>query len=157
MIDIYEILKKISNLEDYTFYSPLYGDVKVSLANDYTSFPIYIQMFGRCNITSNALTREGFYSFNSAGKREIMLYPSREQRDWSAFKIPRKDLHEGTSVMVSQNKKEWYLNIYNKKGHSRQTILHRDSIPWNYIIPVDKFNFNDWSFNEEDNYGTAYK
>ena len=160
MINILEILKKIPNLEDMVFYSPIYGDVKVELLNEECSYPI--NLFTPKEHLSNedylnGLTKEGYFENYSYGEREPMLYPSRQNRDWSTFKIPRKDLSEGETVLVSWNSEEWKLGKYAGNSSCYSVSHYKTKIYWNYIIPVDKFNFNDWSFKEEDNYGTAHK
>ena len=161
MINILEILKKIPNLEDYVFYSPLYGDVKVRINSDYDC-PIYLYAsdvdYNDLNKSDFLLdlTKEGYYDNISFGERECMLYPSRQNRDWSIFKIPRKDLPKGTNVMYCTDPKiGWSLGKYYKNSK----ILNLVTVPihWEYIVPVNKFNFEDWTFNECDNYGTKHK
>ena len=152
MINILEILKKIPNLEDMVFYSPIYGNVKVRIGYTAYNGETLIEIYTEFKVP---------FLLNKYGQRdkegECLLYPSRQNRDWSTFKIPRKDLPEGTSVMVSDTKMIWMLRKYigNKKCYS--AVDDMACISWEYIIPVDKFNFKDWTFKEEDNYGTTHK
>ena len=152
MIDILEILKKIPNLEDMVFYSPIYGDVKVRIG--YTSYngEALIEIYVKYKVS---------FLLNKYGQRdkegECLLYPSRQNRDWSTFKIPRKDLSEGETVLVAWNNGEWKLRKYAGNGSCYVLCDDTTKLDWRYIIPVDKFNFKDWTFKEEDNYGTTHK
>ena len=164
MINILEILKKIPNLEDMVFYSPLYGDVKVGIieTDKYPtdSYPIELYHPYECKTSEtylNCLTKEGYFGDFYYNEREPMLYPSRQNRDWSTFKVPRKDLPKGTSVMVSSDLNRWSLCSYYKEGYCSLIKGIKNCIPVEYIVPVDKFNFDNWSFKEEDNYGTTHK
>ena len=158
MINILEILKKIPNLEDMVFYSPLYGDVRVKI--DESNYPYPIRLYENTgNYSVGTLTESCRFLIGKDACTECMLYPSRQNRDWSTFKVPRKDLPRDINVMVTRNPKNgWELRKYagNKKCYS----IFDDfltPIDWEYIIPINKFNFDSWKFNEEDNYGTAHK
>ena len=74
---------------------------------------------------------------------ECVLFPSKEQRDWSKFKL---DLPIDTPVMVSAIGKEWLLRFYagdnaafidGSKSNGDAGICY-----WSYIIPVKDFDFN---------------
>lgn len=68
----------------------------------------------------------------------------------------RPDLPEGTPVMVSSMKdnRTWNLRYYYKNS---EVFISGNksgaSNTWSYIIPVSKFDFENMTFCEEDNYG----
>lgn len=72
---------------------------------------------------------------------ECVLFPSKEQRDWSNFKI---DLPIDSSVMVSNSSRDWSLRYY--AGNNEVYIngfsskYTDDTCSWKYIIRFDKFN-----------------
>ena len=75
---------------------------------------------------------------------ECVLFPSKEQRDWSKFKL---DLPIDTPVMVSATEEEWLLRFYagdnatfidGSKSNGDAGICY-----WSYIVPVKDFDFND--------------
>ena len=156
-VNILEILKNIPNIEDRVFYSPIYGNVKITIDTSYLEYPIRLYEITR-NYEVGRLTEYGRYLAGKDACTECMLYPSRQNRDWSTFKIPRKDLSEGETVIVARYQGSWFLRKYAGKGNCHNVNDdYKIKINWEYIIPVDKFNFDDWSFKEEDNYGTAHK
>ena len=98
-----------------------------------------------------------FYSadgkYRNTGIGECILFPSKECRDWSTFKT---DLPEGTPVMVSDDKKAWCLRFYYKDKRT-YNVGNKcgGTTPWGYVVPVDKFDCSNLTFNKEDNYGMA--
>lgn len=99
----------------------------------------------------HSYTKDGKFKVGDLG--ECLLYPSKECRDWSNFRV---DLPEGTPVLVSDDKMDWKLRFYS--GQKKAYHLGKrcgTSMAWVYIVPVHKFNFTDCSFNKEDNYGMA--
>ena len=58
--------------------------------------------------------------------------------------------------MVSDDKTDWKFRFYSgyKRAYSNGKRCG-EPVSWIYIVPVDKFNFTDCSFNKEDNYGMA--
>lgn len=96
MINIAEKLKNCPN--GYKLYSPLFGDVTL---NEVTEDYIYVKTFNKYSDTTSA-------SFNIKGQfytgyedAECLLFPSRQQRDWSKFKYIK--IKEDHRVMVSNN------------------------------------------------------
>ena len=105
------------------------------------------------------LPRGGKY-FKSYPNSEYMLFPSKEQRDWDKFEVPREDLSIDTPVMVTDSAYEcWYFEYY--AGNSTAWIDGSKSADnerrysWAYIVPFDKFNPNDIEGSiKKYNYGT---
>ena len=86
----------------------------------------------------------GKLSAASTGDGECVIFPSKEQRDWSEFKL---DLPIDTPVMVSATEEEWLLRFYagdnatfidGSKSNGDAGICY-----WSYIVPVKDFDFND--------------
>ena len=78
---------------------------------------------------------------------ECVLFPSKEQRDWSKFKL---DLPIDTPVMVTDASSinfAWNLAFYCKddmvftNGHKSSETNGTEV--WDYIVPVKDFDFND--------------
>lgn len=81
-LNLVEILKDCP--EGFKLYTPLFGEVELKVigCNEY---PIITTPTGDdCSIA--AFTKEGFYHDRTGA--ECLLFPSKEQRDWSKFKAP---------------------------------------------------------------------
>lgn len=144
-LDLVKILSKVP--KGIKLYSLIDGEVTFKDIK-HCSYPILV---------TDKFESDHFYSadgkYRNTGVGECILFPSKECRDWSRFKV---DLPEGTPVFVSDDKKSWMLRFYHKyKRTYNAGSKCGDTTPWRYIIPVDKFNFTDCSFNKEDNYGMA--
>lgn len=155
-------------------YSPVYGEVLFDgITNDY-NYPIRV----RTNIDVAMFTKEGKH-LRLYEDGECMLYPSKEQLDWSKFKIKKKDLPYHTYIMASDDGYDWELLRYWANGG---TLPARKDLPpkgtgllnrptplgqWRYIIPFDKFDpkntnecikhFNYGTKNDNDNNDQAMK
>ena len=81
-INLCEILKDCQQSEP--FWSPLLGGVKFHDINQKRNF-IVISLENGETWDINA---DGTITFGDVTSPEIMLYPSREQRDWSKFTAP---------------------------------------------------------------------
>ena len=92
----------------------------------------------------------GKLSASSTEGGECVLFPSKEQRDWSKFKL---DLPIDTPVMVSTTEEEWLLRFY--AGDNATFIDGSKSngdagtCYWSYIVPVKDFDFNNPESNIE--------
>ena len=83
-LNLVEILKDCP--KGTKLYSPIYGDVELEevYINDDKSYPIRVK-----------ISKNTFNSFSEDGRNyreyngECMLFPSREQRDWSKFRIKK--------------------------------------------------------------------
>ena len=84
-LNICEILKYCPQGE--TFWSPLLGDVKLHDINQKRNFiVISLESGGTWDINA-----DGTITFGDVTSTEIMLYPSREQRDWSKVKYEPRE------------------------------------------------------------------
>ena len=83
-IDLTKILKNCPN--GWKFYTPVWGEVTFIeiKKNKDCLFPICI--YTTCSSCTN-LTKDGRYLINRTGT-ECILFPSKDQRDWSKFTAP---------------------------------------------------------------------
>ena len=85
-LNLCEILKHCPKGE--MFWSPLLGDVKL-YGTDQETEKVVVTAVGNVNWSINA---DGTIPIESFTSPEIMLYPSREQRDWTKVKYePKKE------------------------------------------------------------------
>lgn len=145
-LDLVKILEKVP--KGTKLYSLIDGEVTLNFIANNKCFSICVtDIYGN----DHCFTKEGKYRNLSVG--ECILFPSKDCRDWNEFKV---DLPKGTPVMVKDNNNDWKLRFYSgqKKAYHHGKRCG-EPIPWLFIIPVDKFNFTDCTFNKEDNYGMA--
>ena len=127
-LDLTKILK---GCEGQTFYCTILGEVTLITTNKRSGrYPIIVT--SDKTSTEVLLTKEGLYLVDE-DTSECILFPSKENRDWSTFK-PK--IPFGTPVMVSNNGTHWKLKKYNE-------ILRNT-----YIVPVDKFDFSNFEANK---------
>ena len=85
-LNLCEILKDCPKGE--RFWSPLLGDVKLSEVNQLTN-AVFVKA---TNLTTWRINHDATITINGGSSKEIMLYPSREQRDWTKVKYePKKE------------------------------------------------------------------
>lgn len=83
---------------------------------------------------------------------ECVLFPSKEQRDWSKFKL---DLPIDTPVMVCTEHwySDWVVRYYNTNNTAffsgKKQIDNAGSSQWKYIVPVKDFDFENLESNKE--------
>ena len=127
-LDLTKILK---GCEGQTFYCTILGEVTLITTNKRSGkYPILVT--SDKTSTDALLSKEGLYLLDE-DTSECILFPSKENRDWSTFK-PKFPF--GTPVMVSNNGTHWKLKKYNE-------ILRNT-----YIVPVDKFDFSNFEANK---------
>ena len=125
-LDLTKILK---GCEGQTFYCTILGEVTLDSILDCKEYPIELSSVKTGYFAS--VTKEGLYHKSEFG--ECILFPSKENRDWSTFK-PK--IPFGAPVMVSNSGTYWKLKKYN--GTLQNT----------YIVPVDKFDFSNFEANK---------
>ena len=80
-LNLVEILKDCP--KGTVLYSTIYGDVTLFEVQNSERFPIkYMKRDGICN----SVTARGLFSLECEG--ECVLFPSKDQRDWSKFTAP---------------------------------------------------------------------
>lgn len=106
-LDLVEILRDCP--KGTKLYSPIYGDVeliKVRQHSNNSDYPIEIRL---SNNSADDLTMDGRLYEEFDG--ECVLFPSKEQRDWSKFK-PRKPKFDPKTLqpfdkVLTRNNKLW--------------------------------------------------
>ena len=137
-IDLTKILKDCP--KGKKLYSPLYGEVSFKEIHSDYEYPIVLTR----DIDSVTFTKEGFYRVGTDG--ECLLFPSREQRDWSKFTAPwyKKDKFDPKTlkpfdrVLTRHSEDErWDINFYSyKKLNWKYTYIcidgaYKRCIPYN--------------------------
>lgn len=129
-LDLVKILKDCP--KDMKLYSTIHGEVTLSYVS--SERVLYPLMFS---------WRDGFASFTQNGRfyttgdGECVLFPSRDQRDWSKFKTPIKKFDYSTlkpfdRVLVRDKDRDiWRCSLF--------TCFHKDQIvcevSWKQGIP----------------------
>ena len=80
-VDLTKILKDCP--KGWKFFTPICGEVEFKQMEPSSFYPIIVTTCG----TEICFTKEGFY-FSDRDDTECLIFPSREQRDWSKFTAP---------------------------------------------------------------------
>ena len=80
-IDLTKILKNCP--EGWKLYSPISGEVEFSAIEESEIYSINV----RCQKRKFTFSKEGYYYLEVEGA-ECILFPSKDQRDWSKFTAP---------------------------------------------------------------------
>ena len=116
-IDLTKILKDCP--AGTKLYSVIYGDVKFSHISKDSRCPIILHTY-KGGVT--VVTKHGRHNIDYETDGECVLFPSKEQRDWSKFtapwykkdKVDTKTLKQFDKVLVKRAGKEdsWTCNIF---------------------------------------------
>lgn len=138
-LDLVEILKDCP--EGTKLYSTILGDVRFAFINNRDKFhPIIVKVD---NNRSYSFSANGKMYFEYKG--ECTLFPSREQRDWSKFKVNKpkfdpKTLQPFDKVLVREaNTRHWRCDFFSHIKKDDNAIYpylcvgasYRYSIPYN--------------------------
>ena len=125
-IDLTKILRDCP--KGTKLYSLLHGEVLFRGIDENSDYPIvYDIIFSTDIINMYSITRNGTYSNKYNG--ECILFPSKDQRDWSKFSAPwykkskfdPKTLKPFDKVVVrDDNKKVWFCTFFSHKGENRE-------------------------------------
>lgn len=137
-LNLVEILKDCP--EGTKLYSPVYGEVELVKVHNDGNYPIQVRVRNN-TLNSFTFTKGGRLFLNYDG--ECMLFPSKNQRDWSKFKVKKpkfdpKTLKPFDKVLIRDSKYEdWRCNIfshiYNRGDYPFKTI----SAYYVYCIPYN--------------------
>lgn len=145
-LNLVEILKDCP--KGTKLYSPIFGEVEFEGVYNNAIYPIAVKaktnpIEGKCTEQFIYLAPSGILdiSFNS----ECMLFPSREQRDWSKFKPKKqpkfdpKALKPFDKILARNGHSEiWncdiFSNIYDNEPYKYNTISNY----WKYCIPYNE-------------------
>lgn len=132
-MNIAEILKDCP--KGTKLYSVIHGEVR--LANiENTKYPIVVE-----------IDYDGMESFTSDGKLfsdydgECTLFPSKDNRDWSTFKVPKKEYEfkPFDKVLVRDvNTNKWYIDLFSYIDNSTKEFKYKCmASSWNQCIPYE--------------------
>lgn len=139
--DLTEILKDCP--EGAKLYSTVHGEVSFisSINDDETSFPITVRLSDNAE---EIFTADGkLYTHYRDG--ECILFPSRDQRDWSKFKAPwyKKErfdpntLHPYDKVLVRDNDSDtWRCAFYSHQRGSDDDIYRFSTSDSAYVYGI---------------------
>lgn len=140
-LNLVEILKDVP--KGTKLWSPVYGVctfVEVNKNTDYPNYPIF------CKDNKGIMysfTKEGKLFDNDNDDTECILFPSRENRDWSTFKVPKthKEFEPYQKVLVKiYGKSDWNAGLYSHYDAliNRHYLVGGDWIKDEYIIPYEE-------------------
>lgn len=141
-LNLVEILKDCP--EGTKLYSPIYGDVELVqiFREKEVIYPIRIKS---CRSTTDKFTKDGRIDAGYSG--ECVLFPSKDQRDWSKFKPKQikkakfdpKTLHAFDKILVRDSDSEnWMTQLFShiiedEAGYPYLCINN----PYKYCIPYN--------------------
>ena len=135
-LNLIEILKDCP--KGTVLYSTIYGYVAFVEVSNNGRFPIkYIKQDG----TYNSVTAQGLFSLECEG--ECVLFPSKDQRDWSKFKVNKpkfdpKTLQAFDRVLVRDaNTERWKCAFYSHKREEGILKYATTDSAYTYCIPYN--------------------
>ena len=141
-LDLTEILKDCP--EDTKLYSPIFGVVELVKVHNDGDYPIEVKL---SNNTFDCFTKDGRIFADYDG--ECTIFPSKDQRDWSKFKVEKpkkpkfdpKTLQPFDKVLVrDDHNQKWecnlfsYINIIDDIYYPYLTIINTG---YKYCIPYN--------------------
>ena len=137
-IDLTKILKDCPEGEQ--FWSPMLGYVKLFNINQERKIvTVILETDATWDINAN-----GTISIGNMTSPDIMLYPSKDQRDWSKFSAPwlnkerfdPKTLKAFDRVLVKDEYSEiWSCDLFSHLDNEESYKYFTISTCWNYCIP----------------------
>ena len=139
-LNLVEILKECP--KGTKLYSPIYGDIEFVKVREGWDYPIEVKLGNKLD----SFTKDGRMYADYDG--ECMLFPSREERDWSKFKVENpkrpkfdpKTLQPFDKVLVrDKNLVRWRCTFYSHLIEDNETVykyvtaynIYRYCIPYN--------------------------
>ena len=139
-LNLVEILKDCP--EGTKLYSTVFGEVEFDkIDTNYRRRPIRVSVKNR----SDGFTKDGRLYYDYDG--ECMLFPSREQRDWSKFKIKETKFDPRTlqvfdKVLVrmsNESYNNWYADFVAEPAYTKdETPLILGAKEANMVIPYNE-------------------
>lgn len=131
-IDLVEILKDCPR--GTKLYSTIHGEVKFEgIIND-KNYPIVFKYSDiACEYYIGSVTKDGRHKSKYCG--ECTLFPDKDQRDWSKFKV-EPEMIDGEIYYVKINLVEWiyiYRKNYTYKTHHYVAVLNNCLMEFNNI------------------------
>ena len=151
-IDLKKILKDCP--KGTKLYSPLVGEVEFERILDNSAYPVttlynngrVLSLYNNGRVLS--FTSEGLYYDNAGEEAECLLFPSKDQRDWSKFTAPwyKREKFDATTlnpfdkVLVRDTQSNpWRCSIFSHIETDRHLFPYA-TIGWNYsyCIPYNE-------------------
>lgn len=138
-INLCEILKDCP--KGTKLYSSVLGEVKFDKINLTSDCPIRVVYNSSYIINGSAnFTKEGKFLLTANG--ECVLFPSKEQRDWSKWQCPKpkkpkfdpKTLKPFDKVLVRDKCTSWLCGLFTCIGSSNQAMAMGR---WDYAVPYN--------------------
>ena len=135
-LDLTEILKDCP--EGTKLYSPIFGDVELVKVHNGRDYPIEVKL---SKTATGEFTKDGRVFAEYDG--ECMLFPSRDERDWSKFKPKKpkfdpKTLKPFDRVLVRDKDCEnWNCGFFSHKDASSAYHYRCIGTPYIYCIPYN--------------------
>ena len=113
--------------------------VEINFGEDY---PILVHAVGDHDDDIYYFAADGLYYREYNG--EVVLFPSKSQRDWSKFKCPKpkfgpKTLQPFDKVLARYNPDDmWKVDFYSHKGVSKTYPYRCIGSPYTYCIPYNE-------------------
>lgn len=132
------IIDKIKVGEKY--YTTIYGDITITDIKKNSEYPIrLIDNEG----LDHTLTKEGYLYTGYGHHVECVIFPSKENRDWSTYnynKFNISTLEPFDKVLVrDSNKNHWTTAFYSHYEDYEEIRLYiASSIPWNQCVPYNE-------------------
>lgn len=121
-LNLIEILKNVP--KGTKLYSPIFGECELNgISNDF----IYIS-----GNHGGYLNKDGTY-YEGCG--ECLLFPSKENRDWSTFEIKKDDFQVGDYIKVKSSGKVYLIKQIKETGVLVSDIINSSS---DFEFPIDK-------------------
>lgn len=131
-MNIAEILKDAP--KGTKLYSPLFGVVELERVDN-----IIIEV--KVGESTSTFYKDGRY-YQRHPHSECLLFPSKDKRNWDDVCF----LKDKALVMVSNNGYDWKLRNFHSNHSAYLLDENGDMVTcwyWNYVVPIDKFNFED--------------
>lgn len=138
-IDLTKILKNCP--KGWEFWSPIFGEIEFCSIIEYANYPIIMS----CKKGTIWFSKEGLFDIENEGA-ECVLFPSKDQRDWSKFNAPwlkkerfdPKTLKPFDKVLARDDKSlTWKINMFSYIDNNRKypyiclLSCYRYCIPYN--------------------------
>ena len=138
-LNLCEILKDCPKGE--RFWSPLLGDVKLSEVNQLAN-AVFVTA---TNLTTWRINHDATITINGGSSPEIMLYPSREQRDWVKVKYePKKEKFDPKTLKAfdkvltrDEHFEDWSCDIFSYISDDEPFKYITISNSWKCCIPYN--------------------
>ena len=124
-------------------YSPLYGEVELVEIEFGDKYPIAVHVVGGDDDDIYHFAADGLYDRDHNG--EILLFPSKSQKNWDKFKCPKKPkfdpktLQPFDKVLARYNSDDmWKVDFYSHKGVIKTYPYRCIGSPYTYCIPYNE-------------------